>query len=171
MKSNIALIGFMATGKTTIGRLLAEKLNKKFVELDKLIEEKAGKSIPSIFSEDGEIRFREIEMSVCKDMTTQHDLVISTGGGVVLNKLNIDYLKITSEIVLLEASSDEILERIMKEGKDKRPMVNKPDLKGEIRRLLDFRAPFYVAATNLRITTTNKTISQIIEEIINIIPK
>jgi shikimate kinase len=171
MKSNIALIGFMATGKTTIGRMLAERLNKNFIELDKLIEEKAGKPIPKIFSEDGEIRFRELEMSVCKEMSNKTDLVISTGGGVILNKLNIDYLKISSEIILLEASPEEILGRIMKEGKEKRPMIDKPDPKGEMMKLLEFRAPFYAAATNLKITTTGKSIGQIVDDILNIIPK
>jgi shikimate kinase len=164
-KSNIALVGFMGTGKSTIGKLLAEKLQKKFVEMDALIVEKAGRSIPEIFSE-SEITFREYEMSICKDVSQQKNLVISTGGGVILNKLNIDYLKLSSEVVLLSASADEIFQRIMKEGKEKRPLLNKPNPKGEIDALLQFRKPFYEAATDIRIETDGKPINDIVEEII-----
>ena len=70
-RNSIALIGFMATGKTSVGRILADQLGKgyKFIEMDDLIEQKAGKTIPEIFKEDGEIRFRELEMEVCKEVS------------------------------------------------------------------------------------------------------
>jgi shikimate kinase len=103
MKTNIALIGFMGTGKTAVGRLLAEKLNKKFLEQDSLIEQKAGKSIPEIFRQNGEISFRELEIAATKEIAREQNAVIACGGGVVLNKINIDRLKESSVVVYLTA--------------------------------------------------------------------
>ena len=168
-KSNIALIGFMGTGKTVIGAKLAEVLNKEFYELDEMIVEKAGKSIPEIFAEDGEIRFRELEMQVCKDASQRENAVIACGGGVVLNKLNIDYLKLSSVIICLKASPEMIFERAMKDGKEIRPLLNKPDPMGEIQKLLEFREPFYKAATDNQIDTSNLTVKEVVIEIRKII--
>ncbi|MHA1339018.1 MAG: shikimate kinase [Promethearchaeota archaeon] len=168
-KPNIVLIGFMGTGKTTIGRILAKKLNKKLIEMDDLIVCKAGKSIPRIFAEDGEIRFREIEMSVCKELGSYENVVISAGGGIILNKLNVDYLKEKGYIVLLEATAQDIYERILLEGKEKRPLLNKPNPFSEIRKLLSFRKPFYNAAAEFKVMTHNKMPEQIADEIIEII--
>ena len=104
MKTSIALIGFMGAGKTVVGKALAEKLGRKFIELDSLIEEKAGKSIPEIFRQDDEVVFRELEIEVTKDVADSKNQVIACGGGIVLNKINIDRLKKESVIVCLTAS-------------------------------------------------------------------
>ena len=93
MKTNIALIGFMGVGKTVVGQLLAKKLARKFLELDLLIEQKAGKPIPEIFRQDGEITFRELEIAAAKEVASEKDVVIACGGGIVLNKINIDRLR------------------------------------------------------------------------------
>ncbi|MHA1727587.1 MAG: shikimate kinase [Promethearchaeota archaeon] len=169
MKSNVVLIGFMGTGKTTVGKILADKLGKEFLEMDKIIEKKANKSIPEIFSEDGEIKFRELEMEVAKELSGKKDSVIAAGGGVVLNKLNIDYLKRTAEIILLKATPKDIYDRISLDGKEKRPLLNNEDPMGEIKKLLEFRKPFYEMATNTSVSTHNKTLRKITEEIITII--
>ncbi len=168
-KNSIVLIGFMGTGKTTIGKVLAEKLNKdyKFIETDDIIQEMAGKSIPEIFQEDREIKFREYEIATCKKVSQLKDAIISCGGGVVLNKINIDYLKDKFHIVLLTATPEEILKRIMKEGKDKRPLLNKPDPMGEIKALLRFRSSFYAAHAVITVDTTSKTIDEIVSEILS----
>ncbi|NQT04591.1 MAG: shikimate kinase, partial [Dehalococcoidia bacterium] len=92
MKSNIALVGFMGTGKTDVGRLLAGKLGKDFIELDELIEQKAGKTIPEIFQQDGEIAFRELEIEATGEAAEKKNAVIACGGGVVLNQINVDRL-------------------------------------------------------------------------------
>ncbi len=159
----------MATGKTTIGKELAHRLNKEFHEMDSLIEEMAGKSVPAIFKEDGEIRFREYEMAVCKEIASKKNSVISCGGGVIMNKLNIDYLKLSSEIILLEASPKVIYMRAMAEGKEKRPKIDTEDPMDEITRLFEFRKPFYVAASEKRVNTDHKTTDQIIDEILTLI--
>ena len=169
MKSNIALVGFMGTGKSSVGRGLADRLQKKFVEMDDLIVDKAGKSIPQIFADEGAIRFRELEMAVCKDVATMTDVVISCGGGVILNKLNLDYLAQSSEILCLYATAKEIFQRVMAEGKEKRPLLAKPNPMQEIRKLLEYRKPLYERSTNLRINTTNKTLKQIEQEIIDLL--
>ena len=164
-KSNIALIGFMGTGKTVIGAKLAEVLNKEFFEMDELIVKKAGKSIPEIFGEDGEIRFREYEMEVCKEASQRKNIVIACGGGVVLNKINLDYLKQSSIVVCLKSSPEVIFQRISKDGKETRPLLNKPDPMKEIHDLLEFRAPFYNAATDHQIDTSNLTVDEVVEKI------
>lgn len=164
-KSNIALIGFMGTGKTVIGAKLAKMLDKEFIELDQLIEKKAGKSIPQIFAEDGEIRFREYEIELCKEVSQRKNVVIACGGGIVLNKVNLDYLNQSSIIICLKTTPEIIFQRISKDGKEKRPLLNKPDPKIEIKKLLQFRAPFYDAATEYQIDTSKLSIDQVVEKI------
>ncbi|MFX1296227.1 MAG: shikimate kinase [Promethearchaeota archaeon] len=167
-KSNIALIGFMGTGKTVIGAKLAQVLNKKFIEMDEMIVKLAGKSIPEIFTEDGEIRFREYEIQICKEASHKKNVVIACGGGIILNKINIDYLKKSSVVVCLKTSPEVIFQRISKDGKEKRPLLNKPNPMGEIHKLLEFRAPFYNSATEHQIETSILTIDEIVEKICTI---
>ena len=90
-KDSIALIGFMATGKSTVGKALRDRLGKSynFIETDQIIIELAGKTIPKIFAEDGEERFRDYEVEACKTVARLTKSIISCGGGVVLNKKNI----------------------------------------------------------------------------------
>ena len=168
-KDSIALIGFMATGKTTVGQKLADYLGKpyRFIETDQMIIEEAGKSIPEIFSEDGEIRFREYEIAVCKKASNLKNVVISCGGGVVLNKIIIDYLKQNCYIVLLQATAEEIYKRAMKDGQETRPVIDKEDPKAEIEKVLNFRKPFYEAAAEYIIETTGKKFEEIVKEIIS----
>jgi shikimate kinase len=167
-KDSIALIGFMATGKTTVGKKLAKQLGQKykFIETDQMIIDDAGKSIPDIFEEDGELRFRELEIQACKKASQLHNVVISCGGGVVLNKINIDYLKRNCHIVLLEASANEIYKRAMEDGQETRPVIDKKDPKAEIKKVLDFRKPFYDAAAEYIINTEGKEIESIATQII-----
>ncbi len=168
-KDSIALIGFMATGKTVVGNALADALgdNYRFVETDQIIIEDAGKTIPEIFADDGEIRFREYEIAACKKVAKFSNVIISCGGGVVLNKINIDYLKENCHIVLLNASAEEIYKRAMKDGQETRPVIDKEDPEAEIKKVLDFRKPFYEAAAEIIIETTGKKIEDIVIEIIS----
>ncbi|MHA1147047.1 MAG: shikimate kinase [Promethearchaeota archaeon] len=168
VKDSIALIGFMATGKTTIGEILVSHLGTdyKFIEMDQMIIEDAGKSIPEIFAEDGEIRFREYEIAACKKASMMHKVVISCGGGVVLNKINIDYLKKNCNIILLTADAETIYKRAMKDGPETRPVINKEDPKTEIHNVLSFREPFYKAAAEITVDTSQKTIEEIVNEIL-----
>jgi len=164
MKSNVALIGFMGTGKNAVGKALAERLNKGFVELDALIEQKAGKSIPEIFQQDGEITFRELEIEVAKEISGKENLVIACGGGIVLNKINIDRLKKESVIVYLTASPGIILKRTLSDG-ETRPLLNVSDKALEIRELLSFRRPFYERAADIKINTSKLDVDAVVEQI------
>lgn len=166
MKTSIALIGFMGTGKTAVGKALAEKLGKGFVELDPLIEQKAEKTIPEIFKQDGEIAFRELEMEVTKEVSKGKNLVIACGGGVVLNKINIDRLRKESIIVYLSASPRVILKRTSNDAEE-RPLLEVANPTLTIRELLRFRKPFYERAADITINTSKLDIDTVVEQIIS----
>lgn len=165
MKTNVALIGFMGTGKTAVGKVLAEKLGRKFVELDSLIEQKAGKSIPDIFQQDGETAFRELEIEVTKEVSRGESLVVACGGGIVLNKINIDRLRQQSRIVYLTASLGVILKRVSGEAGE-RPLLKAANRALNTRELLDFRKPFYERAADITIDTSKLDIDSVAEQII-----
>ncbi|MHA1731403.1 MAG: shikimate kinase [Promethearchaeota archaeon] len=167
-KTNVSLVGFMGTGKTTLGAMVAERLGKLFVETDEIITRAAGKSIPSIFAEDGETRFRELEIQACKEAAGMRDAVVSCGGGVVLNFINLMYLRETSVVVCLDASPEVIYERIMAEGKEKRPLLAKPNPMAEIKRILDFRAPLYERASEFHVDTDSLSPAEVVGKIIKI---
>lgn len=166
-KDSIALIGFMATGKTRIGKALIEYLGSDytFIETDQLIVQEVGKPIPRIFAEEGEIKFREYEISVCEKVSKLNKVVISCGGGIVLNRVNIENLKKNCHIVLLKATLEEIYKRAIKNGKETRPVIDKEDPKREIEEALNFRKPYYEAAAEIVIDTTDKKIQNIVREI------
>ncbi|MDD4984436.1 MAG: shikimate kinase [Dehalococcoidales bacterium] len=164
MKTNIALIGFMGTGKTTVGKTLAEKLGKEFFELDVLIEKKAGKTIPAIFKEDGEISFRELEIEVVKEVSRQRNAVIACGGGVILNKINIDRLRKEAVMVYLTASPRVILRRISKDT-DERPLLAVANPALTIKELLRFRRPFYEQAADVTVNTSRLDIDSVVRQI------
>ena len=166
MKTNIALIGFMGTGKTAVGKALAEKLDKKFIELDLLIEQKAGKSIPDIFQQDGEIAFRELEIAVTRQVAADSNSAIACGGGIVLNKINIDRLKESSRMVYLAASPLAILRRTSGEP-GQRPLLEVDNPTRTIREMLQFRKPFYERAADITINTSRLNIHAVAEEIIS----
>ena len=162
-KINIAIIGFMGTGKTEVGRMLARKMDRAFIEVDNVVEEEDGRSIPDIFEHSGEERFREVEMDVIKSVSKREGVVISCGGGVVLNQLNIDYLKKTSTIVLLTATKEEISRRVS--TTDNRPLLNVIDRASKIEDLMEFREPLYLRSADIIIDTTLLSIEQVIDEI------
>ena len=164
MKSSIALVGFMGVGKTAVGKVLAKKLNRKFVDLDHLIKHKVGKPIPEIFYQDGEDAFRELEIEVTKKVSRDKNLVIACGGGIVLNKINIDRLKNNSVIVYLTASPRVILKRTTGEGEE-RSLLNVSDKISVIRELLRFRKPFYERAADIKINTSRLDIDPVAEQI------
>ena len=165
MKSSIALIGFMGTGKTAVGRALAKKLGKRFIELDPLIEQKAGKTIPEIFQENGEIAFRELEIAVTKEAAGEKDAVIACGGGVVLNKINTDRLQKEAVIVYLTASPKVILRRTLHDDEE-RPLLKAANPSQTIRELLRFRQPFYKRAADITINTSRLGIEATVTQII-----
>ena len=166
MKTNIALIGFMGVGKTVVGRALAEKLGRSFVELDLLIEQKVGEPISEIFQQDGEIAFRELEIEVTREVSKGRNLVIACGGGIVLNKINVDRLKENAIIVYLTASPGVILKRVANE-EGQRPLLEVDNPTLTIREMLRFRKPFYEGAADIIINTSKLDINTVSEQIIS----
>ncbi len=169
MKSNLALIGFMGTGKSTVGKVLAEKLNKQYIELDSVIENKAGKSISKIFRDEGEIAFREMEIAAVKEISGKKNQVIACGGGIILNRINIERLRPDSIIVLLRASPSVILKRVS--TTDDRPLLNSADKLKNIRNLLKQRGPLYKTASDFEIDTSRLSVESVVNEIIGKIEK
>lgn len=164
-KTNIALIGFMGVGKTVVGQALAEKLGKHFVELDLLIEQKAGKPIPDIFREDGETAFRELEIEITQEIASDENLVIACGGGIILNWINVDRLRENATIVYLTASPEVILKRVSAEA-GQRPLLEVNNLTTVMWELLDFRKPFYERATDITVDTSEIGIPVVAERVI-----
>jgi shikimate kinase len=167
-KDSIALIGFMATGKTTIGKALVKRLGKnyEFIEMDQLIIQEVGKSISKIFDEDGEDKFREYEISVCEKVSKLNKVVISCGGGVVINPKNIENLRKNCYIILLTASIEKIYKRIIKDGKKSRPLIKKEHSLEEMKKLFIERQPLYRSAADLVIDTSVKKIDRIVDMIL-----
>jgi len=166
MKTNVAIIGFMGAGKTTVARALAKRLNREFIELDNMIEHKAGKTIKEIFLQDGEIIFREFEIEVTKDISSGRGMVIACGGGIILNQINVDRLRKESVIVYLAVSSRVLLARL--EGTETiRPLLNIEDKKSRIRKLLGFRKPLYEKAADITINNTKFDVDSVVDELVN----
>jgi shikimate kinase len=141
---NIALVGFMGTGKSSVGRLIAGQLHFSFLDTDEMIESRAGKSVSNIFAEDGEAVFRKFEREVVAELSSQTKTVISTGGGLAANPANLASLKEHALVVCLWASPEKIWERVRHQSH--RPLLQDPDPQAKIRRLLAEREPFYKQA-------------------------
>ena len=165
MKTNVALIGFMGSGKSAVGKALADRLRRRFVEMDTLIGEKAGKSIPDIFGDDGEIAFRELEIEVTREVAGGTDLVIACGGGVVLNWINVDRLRQSSRLFYLGVSPAAVLARTSHE-EGQRPLLDVPDPAARIRELLRFRGPFYRRAADSVVDTSKRSVDQVVDLIV-----
>jgi shikimate kinase len=142
--TNIALTGFMGTGKSTVGRMIAEQLRFQFVDTDELIEQRAGKTIAAIFAGEGEAAFRQLERAVVLDLGAHRNTIISTGGGLGANEENIASLKQHSLVVCLWASPEKIWERVRHQSH--RPLLREADPMARIRQLLEAREPFYKQA-------------------------
>lgn len=138
---NLALVGFMGCGKSTVGRQVAADLGFQFVDTDTLIEDRAGLAISEIFASEGETAFRRLESEVIADLAQQRQLVIATGGGAIVNPKNLAALKQHALVVCLWANAEAIHERTRHQSH--RPLLQNDDPIGTIRRMLEERAPFY----------------------------
>ncbi|MBI4399114.1 shikimate kinase [Candidatus Micrarchaeota archaeon] len=159
---NIILLGFMGTGKTSVGKKLSGKLSMHYIDTDEMIEKEVKLEIWRIFAEFGEQYFREIEKKAIEKVSKLDNYVISTGGGMVLFEENIKNLKKHGKLICLTASPEEIYKRIEKETH--RPLLKTPDAKTKIRELLKLRAPLYAKADHI-IDTTNLNVDEVVEKI------
>jgi len=163
---NIYLVGFMGTGKSTVGKALAKVLNKEFKDLDELIEERENRKIVEIFDQFGEQYFREVETAVVRDISERENLVIATGGGVVVNEENFSLLKKSGTLITLVASPEAIYERI--KDSTERPLLNVENPLDTIKRMLFERAYYYIKSDFI-VDTTEREIDDIISEICELI--
>ena len=139
--ANLALIGFMGTGKTSVGRHVADHLGFEFLDTDELIQARHGRSIVDIFSKEGEPAFRELERQVVQELSGREKTLIATGGGLPTNAKNLATLKTFALVVCLWASPEKIWERV--KNQSHRPLLHDADPQKKIRELLAMREPFY----------------------------
>lgn len=162
---NIVIIGFMGSGKTVVSRTLGKKMKMDFLEMDDFIIKKSGRrTVNSIFDKDGERRFRELEVEVAKELSKRKNSVISTGGGIVLNKISLDYLRENGYVIHLRTSFAEANRRL-KDFHD-RPLFRNPR---EARKLYNFRKALYREYSDNYVRTDGKTIDEVSEDIIDLV--
>lgn len=161
--ANIILCGFMGTGKTTVGRLIAAQLGWRFVDTDRLIEQRTGQSVAAIFAEQGEAAFRARERQLCREIGGWRRMVVATGGGIVLDPANREALIMAGLAVCLDAPVEEIARRL--EHSRARPLLAGPDRLARIRDLLAARAEAY-AALPYRVNVAGREAREVAGEII-----
>ena len=153
----------MGSGKSSVAEALSRKLKRRHIETDSSILEQSGRSsIKELFLLDGEMRFREMEIEIAKEIGAKSDAIISTGGGIVINKICIDYLKRNGKVIFLSTSFAEIVRRL--QGDDSRPLFAD---KEAAQQLFTFRKRLYKQYANVTVDTDDRSI----DEIINIILK
>jgi shikimate kinase/3-dehydroquinate synthase len=163
--NHIILTGFMGTGKTSVGRQVARRLRRPFLDMDAEIAARVGKPIPRIFAEDGEAAFRALETRLCKGLSRRRGLVIATGGGTLVNPANRDLLLKNNCVICLNCHPDEILRRL--EGSADRPLLAVADPRAEVERLLEARHEAY-ASLPWQIDTTGLSLEAVVAQVLEL---
>ncbi|MCD6317744.1 3-dehydroquinate synthase [Candidatus Aerophobetes bacterium] len=166
---NIVLVGFMGTGKSRIGKLLARRLGMEYLDTDEIIEKRERKSIYQIFKEEGEDYFRKVESEVVEKVAKLNGYVIATGGGVVLKQVNVNFLRKKGFIICLTAEPQIIWQRV--KHNNQRPLLSGfSNPREKVRKLLNRRAPFYSKA-DITIDTSYLSEEKVVDKIVNSLPK
>ncbi len=165
---NIVLVGFMGTGKTAVAKRLSRRLKMRYISTDDNIETKEKRAISAIFTKDGEEYFRRVEAEAVREASGLDNVVIATGGGVVLSDENITNLKSKGVMICLNASPTDIFERTRSYAN--RPLLNVKDPLDKIKELLSKRVPYYKKA-DYQVDTSKKSLDQIVDEVIMIMEK
>lgn len=168
----IFLIGYRGTGKTTVGRLVAERLGIEAIDADEEIEHRAGKTIAAIFADDGEESFRNLEAQVIADLCRRTRLVVTPGGGAVLREATRDAMRTAGPVVWLTASVDTIADRLANDATtgNRRPNLTAAGGRAEIEAVLAERKPIYQACATLVVDTEGKTPAEVADQIIARLP-
>ena len=161
---NVALIGFMGTGKTSVGRLVADLLHFDYLDTDETIQTHTGRTITEIFKTDGEPAFRALEQKVVQELAGRKRTVISTGGGLPANPDNLASLKAHALVACLWASPEKIWERVRHQGH--RPLLHDADPQAKIRELLAAREPFYKQADVL-LNTDLRSVREVAQQVVH----
>lgn len=163
----IYLVGFRATGKSTIGRLAARELGMDFVDLDRLLCEEAGKTVEEIVAEEGWPGFRAREKDILMRSTYMAGSIVATGGGAVLHQDIWPLLKRGAVVVWLDADEEEIYKRLSRRtGDSGRPSLTAQSLRSEIRGVLDERLPLYEKVADIRINTDGESVVEVVQKVI-----
>ena len=165
---NIVLIGFMGTGKSTVGKILARRLGRPLVDIDRRIEEAQKKKISDIFENEGEGAFRQLEKDMIRGVAAVSGQVVTTGGGAVIDPENIRELRKNGLLIALAATPETIYQRV-KDSRH-RPLLKSSDKMAELRRLLELRQPMYAKA-DVTFHTDGKTASQVTGAILGVLEK
>jgi shikimate kinase len=162
-RRNVYLIGPMGSGKTAVGRRLATLLGKVFIDSDAEIEKRTGVDIRYIFEREGETRFRARERGVIAELTALDDVVVATGGGVILDAANRSRLSTTGTVVYLETDLDTLVQRT--KSSKARPLLADEDPRAVLERLMIVRRPLYESIADLRIQTTGRQVRSVAADI------
>jgi shikimate kinase len=167
LRPSIALIGYRGSGKTTVGQVLADLLEVPLTDTDERIVARAGKTIAAIFAEESEAAFRAHEAAVIAALPTDRPLIISLGGGAVLNPGNVLRLRSFAWLVYLEASPEVLWERARHDpnSAQQRPALTEREGLDEVRTVLAKRQPIYVAASDWRVNTEDRTPEDVARDI------
>jgi shikimate kinase len=161
--SHIFLVGFMGAGKTTVARLLAERLGRPSIDVDDLIGAEAGRSVRDIFDDEGELAFRALESAALLSLESAEPSVIACGGGIVLSDANRSTLKRLGCVVYLKVSAGETLARVGSDGT--RPLLSGPGGVLAATRLLEAREALYAAVADISVDTVGLTAEQVADKV------
>ncbi|WP_082091855.1 shikimate kinase [Polynucleobacter duraquae] len=162
--NNIFLIGLMGAGKSTVGKLLAKKLGRRFLDADHVIEDRCGVKIPVIFEMEGEDGFRKREAQAINDITAEHDVILATGGGAVLLPENRQFLSERGLVIYLHANPIELWHRT--KGGEGRPLLKNGDAKKILENLYAVRDPLYREIADYIIETGKPSVNQLVNTLI-----
>lgn len=168
-KRNIILVGPMGSGKSTIGNIIANKLNREFQDSDHYIEEKTGVDISRIFDIEGEQGFRERESSALENLLNEDNRVIATGGGSVMREENQALLRSRGFIIFLDTSINQQMQRLRRDKK--RPLLQTDNPRERLEALLETRRPIYLELADLSVKTDRRLARKLATDIINQLPE
>lgn len=160
----VSLVGLPGSGKSTVGRQLARRLQLPFVDSDHVIEARLGCSIREYFEREGEERFRDVEESVIDELTERHHGVLSTGGGAVLRAANREHLRSRGKVIYLKSSPDELYRRLRHDTN--RPLLQVGDPLGRLRDLYTARDPLYRETAHFTLETGRPSVATLVNMIV-----
>lgn len=164
---NIFLVGMMGAGKTSVGRVLAKRMNKIFYDSDHVIEERTGVKIPVIFEIEGEPGFRHREAAVLDELTALDEVVLATGGGAVLAQENRDRLHARGTVVYLRASVKDLLNRTRHDKN--RPLLQTADPRARLEELYEMRDPLYREVAHITIDTGSQSLTALVNRLLYVL--
>jgi shikimate kinase len=162
---NIYLVGMMGAGKSTVGRALARRLGREFVDTDRVLVERTGVPVATIFEIEGEAGFRRRESALVEELAARSALVVATGGGVVLDPANRARLHASGTVVYLRASAERLWDRTRRDTS--RPLLATPDPRGTLLALLEHREPLYRECAHLTVDSGPQSASTLVTRLVN----